>query len=138
MLQSPGVELGQAELGLYELHAAFPWAPSPSGEAWGPGRAGGPRPGRVWSSVWEGPLPGPACAACSGDFLFREHLPQRGACCRGGSAGALVKRPRLPLCRSPASVVPPLRLGRWWEKLEPRVRGAGLSAVATLSCFYHL
>ena len=63
MLQSPGVELGQAELGLQELSASFPWAPSPLGRSLGPWVSqGGPpqascRPG-VCRLAWGLPVPG--------------------------------------------------------------------------------
>lgn len=81
MLQSPGVELGQAELGLQDLEASFPRAPSRLGRSLGPwasqgGLAGLLRARRVPPGL------GTSCA-WFGDFLFREHLPRRAAWCSG-------------------------------------------------------
>lgn len=103
MLQSPGVELGQAELGLQDLEASFPRAPSPLGRSLGP-----------WAS--QGGL--------AGLLQARRVPPGLGTSCSGSTClGGLRGAQDLPLCRCPASAVPPPQLRRWRETLESRVRG---------------
>ena len=104
MLQSPGVELGQAELGLQELSASFPWAPSPLGRSLGPWVSQGGPPAGLLQARRVPPGLGTSCS---------------GSTCLGGLPGAL----DLPLCRRPASAAPP-----------PQLRGSRVQGARALSC----
>lgn len=95
MLQSPGVELGQAELGLQDLEASFPRAPSPLGRSLGPWASQGGLAGLLQARR----VPPGLGTSCSGSTclggLISVMLAGKGV---GGGGGPLI------WCESPPSL----------------------------------